>query len=185
MAITIDNRTSPLVPNDKADKLDTKDLINPSPQRPDISALENALVGSNIAEDRRDVPRVDLQMAEDGQVEQAIGDSHQETSDNPTPTRQMTTKRKSIGVGVTDDGGRYKPTLDADDDDSSEAPKPSIPKRGPGRPRKLQKVDPEPKSLRPDPLRPSTLSLELSWRPIAHVRLMLIRPNPQWTVKRS
>jgi hypothetical protein len=148
MAITIDNRTSSRFPNDKVDKPETKDLINTSSDSSGTLAFENAVVRSKITEERRDVPEMDLQMAEDRRVEQAIGVTHQETSDNLTPTRQTVKKRKSIGVGVADDGGRYEPTPDTDDDDSSEAPKPAIPKRGPGRPRKLQKVDPEPKSIR-------------------------------------
>jgi hypothetical protein len=151
-AISIDNRTSPLVPNDRAEKLVTKYLINPSPQRSDTLALENALAGSNAADDRRDVQKVDVQMAEDGQMEQAIGDTDQGISDNLASRRQTTKKRKTVGMGAADNAGTYKPTLDADDDDGSEAPKPSIPKRGPGRPRKLRKVEPEPKSLRPDPI---------------------------------
>jgi hypothetical protein len=150
-AITIDNRTSSEFPNGKVDKPESKDLINTSSETSGTSAFENVLVGSNVTEERRDIPKLDLQMAEDRRVEYAIGDTHQETSDL-TPTRLTRKKRKSIDIGVADDGGRYKPTLGTDDDDSSEAPNPTILKRGPGRPRKLQKVDPEPKLFRAEPI---------------------------------
>jgi hypothetical protein len=151
-AVLIDNQTSSHSPNDKADKLEAKDLINASSERSGTSAFENALIASNITEKRLEVPKMDLQTAEDRRVEQAISDAHQENLDNLTPTRRTPKKRKSIGVGITDDRGRYKPTLDTDDDNSSEAPKPSIPKRGQGRPRKLQRVDPEPKSVGAEPI---------------------------------
>jgi len=150
-AISIDNRTSHFVANDKQDSLDIHDPISTTSQCADVLAVENALVGSSVAENRRHTQEESLEMAEDGQVEHALGDAHQEISENLTPARQTIKRRKSIVVGADgNDGGPYRPTLGVYDD-SSEAPKPSLPEKGPGRPRKLQKVEPEPKSLRPDP----------------------------------
>jgi len=150
-AITIDNRTSSEFPNGKVHKPESKDLINTSSETSGTSAFENVLVGSNVTEERHDISKLDLQMAEGRRVEYAIDDTHQEILDL-TPTRQTPKKRKSIGVGDADDGGRYKPTSGTDDDNGSEASNPAILKRGPGRPRKLQKVDPEPKLFRAEPI---------------------------------
>ncbi len=150
--ISIDNGTSSLVPNDEADKPEIKELFNTTSERADKLAFGNTLVGSNIAAERRDVQKVDFQVADDRQVEQAIGDAHYYLGDDLTPRKQTINKRKSIDVGVAEEEGRYRPTTDANDDDSHEASEISIPKRRPGRPRKLQKVDPDPNSLRVEPI---------------------------------
>jgi hypothetical protein len=150
-AVSIDKRLSSYIPNGSANKSENEDLINSVSGWPSTLAVENALVESNITEESHDVPKMDLQMVEDTQVKQAVGDAHQHISDDLMPTRQTTRKRKSIGHEIADDGGRYKLTLESEDDDSSEAPKIPMPKRRPGRPRKLQKVDTESKPSRAEP----------------------------------
>lgn len=63
------------------------------------------------------------------------------------PTHQVSKKRKSIGEGISDDGGLYKPSADDEDDDEDQDGGEWKPKRvftpskkSPAKPRKVQKT---------------------------------------------